>query len=74
MPTTKTANFVKIGDIEISSFESLDVVIEKAMDIYAWKMEVKKAKKSGEEIDLEQIFEETPKKKKPSAKKEFFSI
>ena len=68
-----TSNYVKIGDIELSSKESLDSLMEKAMRLYVWKMEAKQAKKSGEDIDLEMVFDEGE-KQAPEEKKEYVGI
>jgi len=67
-------NFVKIGDIELSSLDSLDNLIAKAKELYLWKIEARPIVKSENDIELEKIFEERTKPDEDTKQSEFFNV
>ena len=67
-------NFVKIGDIELSSLDSLDTLIAKAKELYLWKIEARPIVKSENDIELEKIFEERTKPDEDTKQSEFFNV
>jgi len=71
---TMGSHYIRIEDIEIKSEEDLDILIEKAKELYLWKREARVIKKSDDDIDLEKIFENESAAKKGDNKEEFVSV